>query len=204
MGSNRSPDLTEIIEEMITSNRKSMFGGWLPGRIESFDSSKSKASIQILLLETVENESGTVKRPVAVINEVPVLTFNDHHGLRVELDLQKGDTVMVCFAARDTDRWRQRGGMIDPANDRDHDLNDAVAIPMLFDFAHVKKPTAKIKFTQSAVEIGGTSALAKASDLTALKNAISSADTTTVATFKAAILAALTSWPNPTSVIKGG
>jgi hypothetical protein len=154
------PDLTDIVAAMIAANRKSMFGGWLPGRIETYDAAKCKASIQILLLEPRTMESGAVmNEPIAIINEVPVLTIADHHGIRMELALEKGDLVTVLFASRSVDRWLQRGGMIEPGDERDHDLNDAIAVPGLFTFNNVRKPTAKIKFTQTTVEIGGDSAL---------------------------------------------
>jgi hypothetical protein len=214
MGSNREPDFVEIVEMMISSSRRSMFGGWLPGRIATYDATKCKASIQILLLETKENEGAApTKQPVAIINEVPVMTFSDHHGIRVELALQKGDTVMVCFAARSIDRWKQRGGMIDPGDDRDHDLNDAVAIPMLFDFAHVTKPTAKVKFTATEVQAGGTSALAKSDALSAITTALDAASlaiafgnptgAAALDAFKTA-LEAIPGWPHVTTVLKGG
>jgi hypothetical protein len=171
MGSNRHPDLSEIIANALRASRKNMFGGWLPGRIESYDSTKNKAAIQLLILDEVAIEGGgTRKEPLPIINEVPVLTFADHYGIRVELTIQKGDYVTVMFAARSVDRWLQRGGMVDPGDDRDHDLNDAIAMPGLFDFAHVTKPTAKITFTATEVQAGGSSALALHDELVALRN----------------------------------
>lgn len=173
MGSNRAPDLTEIVAAMIRSNRKTMFGGWLPGRIETFDSTKNKASIQLLLLEPRTKENGdVVKEPIAIINEVPVVTIADHYGIRMELALQPGDYVTVFFSSRSVDRWLQQGGMIDPDDERDHDLNDAIAMPGIFDFAHVTKPTAKIKFTATEVQIGGTSALALQTEVAAIRDAL--------------------------------
>jgi hypothetical protein len=169
------PDFTDIVGAMIASNRKTMFGGWLPGRIETYDPTRNKASVQLLLLETNELEGGTEElKPIAIINDVPVVTIGDHYGVRIEVTLQKGDLVTVFFASRSVDRWLQRGGMIDPGDERDHDLNDALALPGLFSFNAVTKPTAKIKFTSSQVQIGGTSALALAAELNSLRSTFNS------------------------------
>lgn len=211
MGSMRAPDLTEIVAAMIRANRKTMFGGWLPGRIETYDSTLCKASIQLLLLEPRTKENGdVVKEPIAIINEVPVVTMADHYGIRMELALQKGDYVTVFFSSRNVDRWLQRGGMIDPDDERDHDLNDAIAMPGIFDFAHVTKPTAKIKFTQTQVQIGGTAALALASELSALRSAfinhvhpvpgITAGTAATTSSVTATVPAAVSG----TAVLKGG
>lgn len=212
--SNRTPDLAEIIAERIAANRKTMFGGWLPARIEKINADKTKASIQLLLLEKKESEAGTESlEPVAIINDCQIVTFTDHSGIRIELDLRVGDTVMAMFAARSTDRWRQRGGMIDPGDERDHDLNDAVVMPMLFDFAHATKPTAKIKFTATEIQAGGSDALAKASALTKLRTAITTAQAAQTipnppgASALGALgtaLDAIIGWPDATSVLKGG
>lgn len=215
MGSNRAPDLTEIVEAMILANRRTMFGGWLPGKIVTYDASKCKASVQILLLQPKVKENGdVVKEPVAVINEVPVVTFTDHYGVRVELALQADDYVTVFFSSRNVDRWLQKGGMVDPDDDRDHDLNDAIAFPMLLDFAHVSKPTAKIQFTQSTVEIGGTNQLAEKSALDSLKAALVTAAAAQTTAGNAPGAAAITAiktaldaipgWPQCTTVLKGG
>ncbi len=143
----------------------------MPGRIETYDSAKCKASIQILIEDITTNEIGErIAKPLPIITDVPVQTLGDGFGMRIELPLAKGDYVTVLFASRSVDRWLAHGGLVDPGDERDHDLSDAVAIPGLFDFAHVKKPVAKIKFTSNQVQIGGTDALALLSELNSLRS----------------------------------
>lgn len=168
--SDRYPTLATVLKRAIASERRTMFGGWMPGRIETYDPTKNKASVQLLLLEPFETESGEKRtEALPIITEVPVMTFGDGTGIRIDLpELKRGDYVLVLFGARSVDRWVQIGGMVDPGDARDHDMNDAVCLPGLFDFGHVNKPAARITFTSSQVQAGGTSSLALLSELASL------------------------------------
>lgn len=168
-GSNRTPELPDIIRAMVGSARSNMFAGWMPARVESFDAAKMKASVQLLIEEPYTDETGSGFKPVPVINEVPVMTLGDGSGIRIEVTLAKGDYVLVIFGARSVDEWLQQGGLVQPRDTRDHDVNDAICFPGLFDFSHVKKPNARIKFTNSQIQAGGSSALALVSELNALR-----------------------------------
>lgn len=204
-----TPTLPRLIMSAIRNHTKTMFGGWLPGRIHAYDEATRKASVELLIDEVTYGEDAERKlEAYPIINEVPVL-FPGSAGVRISWPISVGDTVMVVFAARSIDRWAQVGGThVDPGDERDHDLNDAAVIPGLLDFAHVVNADPMIKFTSSEIQAGGTNALALNSKLSDLKTAIQ--NTVIVpkdggASFKSTLLTALASWPGTgTTKLKGG
>lgn len=191
-----------------------------PAKVTAYDASTQKCSVQPLIHEGVLDDDGErhVER-LPVITNVPVIHFGGG-GFQITVPVVVGDTVLVVYSDRSLDRWLVRGGEVDPDDDRAHDLSDAIAITGLRDFAHAlaSAPTdrirignqagdVKIDITSTEIQAGGSAALAKASDLTALKTAITNAVIVPMdggESFQTTLLAALTSWPNPTTVLKGG
>ena len=101
----------------------------IPARVESYDDDERKASVQPLIREGRADENGereVVRLPV--ITAVPVV-FPGSGGRVVKFPINKGDTVLLVFAHRSLDRGLVRGGEVDPADDRTHNLSDAIAIP---------------------------------------------------------------------------
>lgn len=158
MADDSTPTLSEVLDRAIRTRLAGLRVG-LPARVESYDAAKHKASVQPLILEGYEGEDGerAVER-LPVINDVPVI-FPGSGGTRVKFPIAKGDTVFLTFASSSLDRWLVTGGEVDPADERRHDLSDAVAIPGLMDFAHVSDHTPMIEFTATEIRAGGTQAL---------------------------------------------
>ena len=133
--------------------RRSMWTA-LPGRVQTFDSTKQSADIEPLVHDTWEGEDGTSQTgPLPVIPSVPVC-FPGSGGWRVTFPVSKGDTGLLIFCARSIDRWLSEGGSVDPQDDRTHDLSDAVFIPGLNDLAHPIDPFKSDRMTIG--KVGGT------------------------------------------------
>src|SRR5699024_8745233 len=51
------------------------------------------------------------------------------------MPLQSGDGVLLIFADRSLDEWKRSGGPVAPADRRQHELTDAIAVPSLLPFS---------------------------------------------------------------------
>ncbi len=199
---------TELLIATVTNYMRDVFGGPLPGRIQSYDASKRLATVEILLQDVEETRLGRTVSAFPILNGVPII-FPGRTGALIEWTPQRGDTVLVMQAPRSIDRYKMIGGLVDPDDVRMHDFSDAIAFPVAsFDAAHISSASTQIKFTDTTIEAGGNQALALNAKLSELKTAIS--NTVIVATdggasFKTTLLAALASWPGTgTTKLKGG
>jgi hypothetical protein len=131
--------LAQTFGVLLTQLRRSLWTA-LPGRVQSFDSTKQAADIEPLIHDTWEGEDGTNQTgPLPVIPSVPVC-FPGSGAFRVTFPVAKGDTGLLVFCSRSIDRWLSEGGSVDPQDDRTHDLSDAVFVPGLNDLAHPIDP----------------------------------------------------------------
>ncbi len=153
---NDTPDMGELLTAVAELAARRSLGGWLPGRVESYDSATCRANVQVLILEPNETEAGgreMKRRPVIV--DVPV-GFAGAGGMRVKFPISKGDTVVLLFCARSTDRFKASGKEVDPDDDRHHDLSDAIALPFDLSIPKSKNAGAFIEFTSSnLIKCGG-------------------------------------------------
>jgi hypothetical protein len=168
----QSPSLSEVLRNAI-AGQTSEIRTALPGRVESYDAATHKASVLPLIMDGWVDENGNRKgKPLPIVNNVPVL-MPSAQGVRIKLPVKVGDTVLLVFCGSSLDRWLERGGVIDPADDRRHDLNDAVAITGLFDFGHVVDNPVQIEFTDSGqILVGGSQPLVTNAQLLQLVQAI--------------------------------
>jgi hypothetical protein len=105
----------------------------LPGRIESYDYTTQKASIQPLLNKVYTN-GDVVKMPI--LNNVQVM-FPRAGGASLTFPVVEGDTCLLVFSERSLDNWREPGGIVSPEDPRKFDLSDAVAIVGLYPFSEI-------------------------------------------------------------------
>lgn len=134
----------------------------LPGRVEAYDPSSQQAEVQPLIMdgdEDPDNGGARVARQLPKLLSVPI-QFPGSGKFRITWPVNPGDTVLLVFTSSAIDYWLAVGGMVDPADDRNHDISDAVAIPGLFDFAHVptQAPTTAMTFHASSGLLGGPTA----------------------------------------------
>jgi len=118
----------------------------MPARVESYDAEQQRVSVKPLIKRGYLDEAGDRQtEEIPVINDVPVV-FPGAGGFRVTFPVARGDVVLIVFAETSLDRWLVRGSVIDPGDDRRHDLNDAIAIPGLRPFSDplASAPTDKL------------------------------------------------------------
>jgi hypothetical protein len=125
----RSPSFPEAIDALIK-----LIGSELNcvavGTIESYEHDKQRAKVKVSLKKPIRNEDGTETEAesVPVIPNVPVLTLGGG-GYFAHFPLQQGDQVLVLYADRSLDMWKEKGGEVDPAFTHTHEVTDAIAIP---------------------------------------------------------------------------
>ncbi len=139
----------------------------LPARVESYNATTQRASVQIELRSARFEEDGS-RTPVRypVIPDVPV-KFEGSGGYRTTYPVQRGDQVWLEFCEASLALWKSRGGDIDPVDDRRMRLSDALAVTGLRDGSRPLKncPTdrmslghdegATVEITPTEVRVGG-------------------------------------------------
>lgn len=206
--------LAALIEQQ---SRELLFA--LPGRIESYDAGKQRASIRLQLQYYVpDGLGGRVAKEHPVLSNVPI-AFPQGGGFFCSFPLAQGDPVTVVFCDVPIGAWLQKGSVCEPGAEDRHTTAGAIALPagpqpsksplQSADASNMmlgKDGTgaAQIELTPTEIHLGrgATEALAIASkvraDLSALMAAVSACVTPTPgggAALKAAIVALNT--PNP-------
>jgi hypothetical protein len=159
----RTPELFEVIDQIAKSQLDSAFVS-MPARIESYDAAKQKAVVQPLVKFSHEDEGGErVIELLPAIDSVPVVFLGSGFG-SFTAPISRGDTVLLIFTSCSLDRWLQRGGEVDPDDDRRGDLTDAIAIPNLRPFSNPISPAPpndrlRMGNASVAVEVTSTEAL---------------------------------------------
>lgn len=168
MSAEQTPTLQAILLRAVERAQRGIRQA-LPARVEKYDAATRKASVQPLLLEGAPDAAGERQtQALPVITNVPVV-FPGSGGARVRWPINKGDTVLLIFSSASLDRWLVRGGMLDPGDDRNHDLNDCFALPGVQSFNEAGDDGTMIEFTASGqIHAGGSAALATKADIDAL------------------------------------
>ncbi len=168
----RTPTLQSVIRAHVAAGLSDVNVA-LPGRVESYDSSRQRAVVQPLIRRGYADESGDRQaESLPAIAEVPVM-FPGSGDFSIDWPVARGDTGLLVFASASLDRWLALGGEeVDPEDDRRHALTDAVFYPGLRPSPLAGPATRRIKFTSTQIQAGGTEALAKNSDLEDLRSAI--------------------------------
>lgn len=165
----RTPSLDHVLDLLVEEaldNARSM----LPGRVTDYDEDRQCVSVQILIKTGhVDADGDRVVRTIGEIHEVPVWFLGAQAGGRITVPVAKGDTGMLVFASMSIARWKLKGGLVDPGDDRRHDLNDCFFMPGGHDFAHVPTtaPTNAI-VTHGKTKLGGPTGTSKVVVETAL------------------------------------
>ncbi|HEY1814905.1 MAG TPA: Gp138 family membrane-puncturing spike protein [Kofleriaceae bacterium] len=131
-----TPNLATVLGKAFAAHARWMRVA-LPGRVESYDASTQTCSVQPLVQDGVNDETGTrnaVRLPV--VQSVPVAWLGGG-GCSITSPLAAGDTVLLVFSSSSIDRWVALGGEVDPIDDRRHHITDAFAIPCVNDLQHV-------------------------------------------------------------------
>jgi hypothetical protein len=123
-----TPTITEAVDARIEAKLRDL-NTVSVGRIESYDDSSGRASVQLIVERVRYGEDGereTAKRPLLV--EVPIVYLGASTRL-IKYLIGAGDLAVVMFAQHSLDRLLAVGGdTIDPGDERRHHLSDAIAI----------------------------------------------------------------------------
>lgn len=192
-----------------------------PGTVVSYERTAQRATVQIVPAfrrRDPEQGGAVVAYRVPPISGVPV-AFPGAGGVSFTFPLAAGDSGLLVVTSRSMDEWLQEGGTAStPQDQRRHDLTDSVFLPGLRSFAADEVvPAAGLHATAAVIRadtllLGDSAAasfvaLATAveAQLSALKTAIAAAPVVAGdggASFKAALLAALASWPGSVAATK--
>jgi len=75
------------------------------------------------------NNSGFLKQLPIIPNVIVQMPMGG--GWSIKMPIKKGDSGLLIFSDRSLDNWFVNGGIVDPADTRHHNLNDAIFIPGL-------------------------------------------------------------------------
>lgn len=195
-----------------------------PARVMSYDAAKQTATIRPMVRRSMPTVSGgRIQEELPDVHGVRVC-WPRAGAWFVHMPLGDGDFVLVVCAERDFSRWAQTGDVGDSIDDRNHSISHAFAIPGVYprtaslgdtpsDALVIGKDggaTIRIK-SDGTVEIGSAATQYVALSnlvtdaLTTLKMAIAGAAVAANdggATFKAALIMALSSWPSSVAAQK--
>lgn len=123
--------LTSAIENTIRTLLASEVHTCLPGRIETYEFKKQRATVKPLIKKKYLD--GDIQE-LPVLTNVPVV-FPRTKKSGITFPLVRGDGVLIAFSERALERWKSSGRDAEPGDPRKFDLSDGVAIPGLFSFA---------------------------------------------------------------------
>lgn len=132
--SDDDPRDTPLEGLLATFGQALLRGVWtsIPGVIAAYDSAKQRASVDIAVKRAhVDPASKRVAEQVSQVHDVPVMFFGPARG-RVTTPVQPGDECLLFFASSSVTRWKKTGGIVDPGDDRTHDINDGFALVVDF------------------------------------------------------------------------
>lgn len=214
------PDETSNARDLVRLAAASVHVAY-PGTVVSYDSAAQRAVIRIApsFRRADPNGGPPVLYRAPDIPGVPVAFPGGGPDYSDTWPLAAGSSGLVVITSRSMDEWLSAGGTTsEPQDPRRHDLTDAVFLPGLRSFAAAEVvPAAGLHASARVIRaplvlLGDNTAtdfVALASlvetQLTALKTAITAAPVIAGdggASFKAALIAALSSWPSTTAATK--
>jgi hypothetical protein len=156
----QSPSFSDVIDSAISSRLGGVHTA-MPGRVESFNKTTQRASVQPMGQQVYYDEfeaRQTERYPVVL--DVPVM-FNGSGGNRSTFPVRAGDLVLLVFTSCSLDRVLSQGAEVDPQDDRRHCLSDAVAIPGFYAFNALPTEApddAYVIHAEDEVRLGGPNA----------------------------------------------
>lgn len=221
MADQRLPTLEQTLGALLESWQGRVYTT-LPGVVESYSAATRTATVSVGVKRKLLDGSLETIPPIQNVRVV----LPECGTWEIDFDLTAGDEGLLHFSARSLEVWRQNGGIVDPRDTRKHDLSDAWFVP-----GGQSKPRTTAGVSQKmvlrakdgsvAIELDNATNMVKVGDqtatdfgalaslvatqLTTLKTAISAAPVVAGdggASFKAVLLAALSSWPGSVAATK--
>ena len=116
------PELRDVLQAF----RREIFSSLkcsIPGIIQSFDSDKQTATIQVAMQAAV----GAEVKDYPLLVDCPVVVLGGGPAF-ISFPINKGDSCLVLFADRALDNWYSTGNVVPPAQQRQHSLADGIAL----------------------------------------------------------------------------
>ncbi len=163
----------ETIADLAIKQRLRSVRVALPGRIEEYNNTTQRATVQPLILEEQFDDLGNrIAAKLPVVTDVPI-AFIGMGSWRITGPVKRGDLVWLVFASSAIGKWLATGGLVDPEDDRHHTLTDAFAIPGAFSFNQLPTaaPTDAVVVHADQLKLGGpdaTDPVVRKSDLDAV------------------------------------
>lgn len=123
---NETKPLDVIIQDMINSQLYDLHT-WLPCQVIQVRSNQFVDIQPLLQRKMIDGTSVSI--PVLQNVHVAMPRGTDYW---LKLPVAVGDTGVALFCERSLDIWMLRGGVVDPADPRRHDLSDAIFIPGIY------------------------------------------------------------------------
>lgn len=124
------PSIPQIIDALFALRMANLHVA-LPGAIVKYDRDTQTAQVQPMIKRGYKGEAGErFVETLPVINAVPVMWLGGS-AAHITMPLAVGDTGLLVFCEQSIDRWKSRGAVIDPEDDRRFHLSDAVFYPGL-------------------------------------------------------------------------
>lgn len=177
--------------------------GFEVGQVTSYDENRQSCSVQPMVKRAHVGEDETrVVKTASQLHDCPVWHFGSSTG-RVTVPVRKGDYGLILYSSVAMDRWKKVGGIVDPGDDRRHDVSDAVFIPGIHSLnaPPTTAPTDAV-VTHGATKLGGpeaVDAVVKGTTYRSAEDTLISAMSVFVAAVSAQA-APLGPYPNPTLV----
>jgi len=122
------PDLPATLDEAARAIKVSLNCVQI-GIIESFDSARQVATVQIAMnqLREIKPDGTKVIEQYPLIKECPVHTMFGGDSF-INMPVRAGDNCLVFFNDRSIDQWLNKGGTQLPDTSRVHDISDAICL----------------------------------------------------------------------------
>lgn len=168
----QTPTFSEVLRAALDARLMDVHVS-MPARVESYNASRLSVEVQPMIERAYIDESGDRQtKAFPVVPDVPV-KFPGSGDYRITFPITKGDIVLLVISESSLDKWLDTERVVDPLDDRRHQMIDAVALPGLHSF---KAPSAA---SEDALVVEGdeirlgsadaTDPVALKSDLDALK-----------------------------------
>lgn len=126
----RSPSLAEFVTNAVESHARDAYHAG-PAAVQSYNPATQTVVVQPQIKKQAVNPDGSqVAELRPTIGNVPVV-WPTGGRFRISFPILPGDTGLLIYCDQSLDVWKSGGGIVDPADFRLNDINDAVFIPGL-------------------------------------------------------------------------
>ena len=215
------PEIYDIVADAIQSALLNLHVGSV-GIVQTYDDATQTCSVQPAVKRPVPVDDGSVQtETLPVVQNVPVIVFGSPKA-SFQVELAKGDTVLLVYLDFSPAGWRGSGAVSDPLDVRQHGPAYPVAIPWYRPAGRGGADAAsslgaaggaRLKFLASTIEAGDAAQLVAIGQkvdtaLAALQTILLTLATglggnpaieTAAAAAGTALTSALGSWPGPTT-----